>query len=56
MAFLPPVVRLVKRVVQKGGLRAPQNPPLATPLFSGQHGKREKGEDWGFNKFDEHRG
>ena len=28
MAFLPPVVgRLVKKGLQKGGLRAPQDPP-----------------------------
>ena len=33
MAFSPPVVGcLVKKGLQKGGSRAPQDPPLATPL------------------------
>ena len=33
MAFSPPVVGcLVKKRLQKGGSRAPQDPPLATPL------------------------
>ena len=33
MAFSPPVVGcLIKKGLQKGGSRAPQDPPLATPL------------------------
>ena len=33
MAFSPPVVGcLVKKGLQKGGTRAPEDPPLATPL------------------------
>lgn len=36
MAFSPPVVGcLVKKGLQKGGSRAPQDPPLATPLVLG---------------------
>ena len=37
MAFSPPPVVgfLVKKGLQKGGSRAPQDPPLATPLFTG---------------------
>ena len=37
MAFLPPVVGCsVKKGLQKGGSRAPQDPPLATPLPTAQ--------------------
>ena len=43
MAFSPPVVGcLVKKGLQKGGSRAPQDPPLATLLFPVQPQKYAK--------------